>query len=47
MATEDIKVVNPATGKPMVFAIENDPNVILESEEQELWEDIFPSEETN
>ena len=47
MATQDVEVVDPSNGEKLIFAIENDPNVILETEEQELWEDIFVDEETN
>jgi hypothetical protein len=46
MATQDVKVIDPNDGQRLVFAIENDPNVILETDEQELWEDIFSDEET-
>ena len=45
MATQDVEVVNPSNGEKLVFAIEDDPSVVLETDEQELWEDIFPSEE--
>ena len=46
MATQDVEVIDPNDGQSLVFAIENDPNVILETDEQELWEDIFSDEET-
>ena len=46
MATQDIEWLDPLTGEKLIFAIEDDPTVILETEEQEVWEDIYPNEET-
>ena len=34
--------IDPNTKQKLIFAIEDDPEGILEPEEQEVWEDIFP-----